>query len=144
MKRILFLGLIAFWAISGYSQQKKSPLEGTWKMVIGDPKIDVDTSFQTMMKAGQIKTFSKEYFTFVGHYERNDTVFYKGYGAGTYKLDGDRYEEHILYHNDSTLIGTKYRCLLEIRNDTLFQKCSTDNNWKLQKDFGTEKYIRLK
>jgi hypothetical protein len=113
-------------------------------MITGDPKIDADTSFQTMIKAGQIKMFSKNYFTFVGHYERNDSILYEGYGAGTYKLNGNRYEEHILYHDNKSLIGIEFRCILEIRHDTLFQKCNTDDNWKLKKNYSTEKYIRLK
>jgi len=146
MKKILFVSLIILLIIVNCTQEKKSPLEGAWKMITDDPKIDADTSFQTMMKAGQIKTFSKEYFTFVGHYERNDTVFYKGYGAGTYKLNGDKYVEHMLYHNDSTLIGTIFKALDEVRNDTLFHRYNTDvaDSWVLRKGYATEKYIRLK
>jgi len=143
MKKILFLSLIISSIIVSCTQEKKSPIEGTWKLILGNPKLDDDTSFQTMVKWGQIKTWSKEYFTFVGHYDQ-DTISFDVFGGGTYTLNGDKYEEHVIYHNDKSYIGTKYKCILEIRNDTLFQKCRMDNNWKLQEDYGTEKYIRLK
>lgn len=145
MKKLFFLSVVASLIIISCAkrQEVKSPLEGTWKMITGDSKIDTDTSFNTMAKTSQIKMWSRNYWMFVGHYERNDTVLYKGYGGGTYQLDGDRYEEHIMYHNDSTSIGTKYRCLLTIRNDTLYQKCEYDKDWKLKQDNGTEKYVRL-
>lgn len=47
---------------------------------------------------------SKEYFVFVGHFE-TDTLVVENYGGGTYKLDGDKYEEDIKYHANESLTG---------------------------------------
>ena len=87
----------------------------------------------------------KEYFTYVGHAEQ-DTVMWDLYGGGTYKLDGNKYDEHILYSFLKPLVGTKYKALLEIRNDTLFQKQNSDNadSYELRKGYTTEVYVRLK
>ena len=142
MKKSIFFGLIALIATVSCISGKKSPLEGTWRMVNIVPHQNADTSFQAFSKNGQIKTFSKEYFTFVGHTEV-DTSIYEGYGAGTYKLNGNKYVEHILYHDTKSLIGTKYKALDEIRNDTLFHTQPLDDNWKPVKGTVTEKYVRL-
>jgi hypothetical protein len=141
MKKLIFLGLIIFVTLGSYAQGKKYPLEGTWKLVAFDK--NADTTLQVMIKNGQIKTFSKKYFTFVGHFQ-DDTSTYESYGAGTYTLNGDRYVETIIYHNIKTLIGTKFKAFDIIRNDTLFHSKPVDDNWKLEKGYDTEKYVRLK
>jgi hypothetical protein len=130
MKKLIFFGLIIFMTIGSYAQGKKYPLEG-------------DTSLQAMIKNGQIKTFSKKYFTFVGHFEQGTSI-YESYGGGTYTLNGDRYEESIIYQNDKSLINKKFKALDEIRNDTLIHRYNTDDSWKLRKGYFTEKYVRLK
>jgi hypothetical protein len=141
MKKLIFFGLIIFMTIGSYAQGKKYPLEGTWKLVAFDKSID--TSLQDMIKNGQIKTFSKKYFTFVGHFEQGTSI-YESYGGGTYTLNGDRYEESIIYQNDKSLINKKFKALDEIRNDTLIHRYNTDDSWKLRKGYFTEKYVRLK
>jgi hypothetical protein len=143
MKKLIFLGLILFVTIGSYAQGKKYPLEGAWKQVGYDKQFITDTSRQAMIKNGQIKTFSKEYFTFVGHFE-GDTSIYESYGAGTYTLNGDKYEETIIYHNVKDLIGKKYKSFDLVKNDTLFHTGQLDDNWKLMKGAGTEIYVRLK
>jgi hypothetical protein len=146
MKKLIFLGLAFLLTTGAYAQEKKSPLEGAWKCIyIGGP-VTTDTSFQAIIKEGQIKMFSKRYWTFVGHFESKlDTgiYIYEGYGAGTYKLNGDKYEETIIYHNQKDLVGKKYKAIDKIRNDTLFHT-ATDDNWKIREDIANEIYVRLK
>jgi hypothetical protein len=55
-----------------------------------------------MIKNSQIKTWSKEYFTYVGHGQQ-DTIMYDFYGGGTYKLDGNKYEEHSIIPTAGTM-----------------------------------------
>jgi hypothetical protein len=143
MKKLIFLGLIVLVTIGAYGQGKKYPLEGAWKQVGYDKQFITDTSRKAMIKNGQIKMFSREYFTFVGHFE-GDTSIYESYGAGTYTLNGDKYEETIIYHNLKDLIGKKFKGLDIVRNDTLFHTRQVDDNWKLMEGGGTEIYIRLK
>jgi hypothetical protein len=147
MKKILFLSLIISLIIVSCTQQKvKSPLEGAWRCVYMGGPVSTDTSLQAMIKEGQIKMFSKEYFSFVAHFENKlDTgvYVYEGYGAGTYKLNGDKYEETIIYHNQKDLVGKKYKAIDKIRNDTLFHT-ATDDNWKINENIANEIYVRLK
>ncbi len=142
MKKLVCLVLIIALIIISCRQETKYPLEGTWKCInIG--KLSKDTSLQAMVKTGQIKTFSNKFFTFVGHYEK-DTTVYDLFGAGTYILNGNKYEEYIIYHNNKSLIGTKYKALDEIHNDTLIHRHPANDKWELGKTYSTEIYIRLK
>lgn len=146
MKKLILLFLIVLQTISIYSQEKKSALEGTWKYITGNPKVDSQKS--PLSDNGQMKTFSKEYFTFVGHVI-DGTNEYESYGGGTYTLNGNKYEETILYHNDKSLINKTFKAIDEILNDTLYHKYNNSvnnigGNWELQKGYVTEKYVRLK
>jgi hypothetical protein len=143
MKFSIFLVAIIVLVISGCITEKKSPLEGAWKQVGFDKQFITDTSLQGMIKIGQIKTFSKKYFTFVGHFA-DDTSSFDSYGAGTYTLNGDKYEEMVIFHNSKDLVGKNYKGIDKIRNDTLFHTHQVDDNWKLMEGAGTEIYVRLK
>lgn len=94
----------------------------------------------------QIKTWSKEYYTFVGFREYKTDAVYNAdrFGAGTYTIDGNRCVQTTIYHVDKTRVGTKRRILIEFRNDTLIQKDPADENWELPQSYTTEKYVRLK
>jgi len=146
MKKILFLGLIiSLIIISCIQQEVKSPIEGVWQQV-GFSSVSGDTVTNYKLPSpelgSQIKTWSKNYFTFIGTM-KIDTTDIDLYGSGTYTLNGDKYEENIIYHNDKTLIKTKYKALLEIRNDTLIQKGVLLDDWTLPRQYGIEKYVRL-
>jgi hypothetical protein len=142
MKRTIFLSLIITLIIGSCTQEKKSPIEGTWELVYANfPSIH--KTFPAEVNGGQIKTWSDGYFTFVGHFEA-DTVIGDNYGAGTYKYEGNRCEVMRLYHSNKSLVGKTNRWLIEIRNDTLIQKQPADENWNLSEGFGTEIYVRVK
>jgi len=133
------------WIIITSCKQEQNSMQGAWRMVSADTIQYTDTSFQAMIKSSQIKTWSKEYFTYVGH-DQQDTMMYDLYGGGTYKLDGNKYEEHILYSSYKPHVGTHFKALLEIRNDTLYQKFNLDSadSYELRKGYFTEVYVRLK
>jgi hypothetical protein len=144
MKKLFVLGLILSMTIGSYAQENKSPLEGTWRCVSMGAQKMTDNSFPAMIRNGTIKTFSKEYFTFVGHFD-TDTIFPDAYGAGTYTLDGNKYEEHIMFHNIKSLIDLKFKAIDEIKNDTLYHCYNTiADSWDLEEGYFTEKYVRLK
>jgi hypothetical protein len=142
MKKTIFLSLIIVMIIGSCTQEKKSPIEGTWQLVYYKPA-SIDKTFPAEIKGGQIKTWSNGYFTFVGHFEV-DTIITDNYGAGTYKFEGNRCEVVRLYHSNKSLVGQTNRWLIEIRNDTLIQKQPADENWNLPEKFGTEIYVRVK
>jgi hypothetical protein len=93
MKKTIFVFLIITMIIGGWKREKKLHIEGVWKLIYsssfnGDPTI----------KTSQIKTWLNGYYTFVGQYEKGNTPFEYKYGAGTYKLEGNRCEYTRIYH----------------------------------------------
>jgi hypothetical protein len=147
MKKTIFLSVIIALIIGSCTQEKKSPIEGIWKLTYGKwynlyPGDTLTYQFPGNMAIYHIKIFSKENFTFVGHYNK-DTLTYDNYGGGTYTLEGDRYEENVLYAGKA-IVNIKVRIILELKNDTLVQKWPADENWKLAEEYSIEKYIRLK
>jgi hypothetical protein len=64
--------------------------------------------------------------------------------VGTFTLNGNIYEETILYHFDQAYEGNKNKIWLEIRNDTLIHIFPVDNAGKPNPTrHWTEKYTRL-
>jgi len=142
MKKTIFLGLIILLIIGSCTQEKKSPIEGAWKMIYAKSRT-MEETYPAQVQGEQIKMWSKEHFTFVGHFEW-DTLSQDSYGWGTYTLNGNEYEENIKLHVTKSSIGQTVRMLIEIQNDTLIQRWPADENWVLAEEFSTEKYIRLK
>jgi hypothetical protein len=147
MKKVIFLSLVIVLIIGGCAQEKKSPIEGIWKLTYGkwynwNPGDTLTYQFPGNMAIYHVKIFSKGNFTFVGHYSL-DTLTHDNYGGGTYTLEGDRYEENVLYAGKS-IVNRKIRMIQEIKNDTIIQKWPADENWKLAEKYSIEKYIRLK
>ena len=106
----------------------------------------MDVSFPSSQLTGSgIKMWTTDCFAFVGKFQL-DTVLIDNFGWGKYKfIDGNKYEESIVLHNfDPSLEGRTLRMLLEIRNDTLIQRWSVDENWNLPEDHLIEKYVRVK
>jgi hypothetical protein len=76
---------------------------------------------------------------------KTDTTVEDGYGVGTFKLQGNRYEETITYLSYKPWEGKTIKMTLEIKNDTLIQKYPVDENGQLEKEWSNiEKYVRIK
>ena len=147
MKKVIFSTLVIALIIGGCVKEKKSPIEGMWKLTNGkwynwNPNDTLTYQFPGNMAIYQIKIFSQGNITFVGHYSL-DTLTHDNYGGGTYTLKGDRYEENLLYAGKA-IFNRKIKMLLDVRNDTLIQKWPADENWKLAENYSLEKYVRLK
>jgi hypothetical protein len=142
MKKTVLLGLIISLIIGSCTQEEKSPLEGAWKMIYAQNRT-MEETYPAQYQGDQIKMWSKEYFTFVGHFEM-DTLSQESYGWGTYTLNGSEYEENIKLHVSQSSIGQTVKMLIEIQNDTLIQKWPADENWVLADEFSTEIYVRVK
>jgi hypothetical protein len=101
MKKLVFIGLIIVLLIQGCQprQTKETiPMKGAWK-VISWERWSNDTLEFTIpgtISGSEIKIWSDKYFVFSGSYKRDTTVM-DNYGGGTFKLDGNHYEETILY-----------------------------------------------
>jgi hypothetical protein len=53
--------------------------------------------------------------------------------SGSYTLDGNKYEEQVLWHYNPAYVGNKLKMLMELKNDTLIQTFPVDENGKGKK-----------
>ncbi|HUV00147.1 MAG TPA: hypothetical protein VMW32_04200 [Bacteroidales bacterium] len=147
MKKVgFYCGLILLLTIGGCGKKESKSFQGAWQMVQMQ-RIDggkITNYFSDRYTVNQIKMWSEGHFIFVGKY-RVDTITSYRYGVGTFTLNGNLYEEDILYHFDEAYEGRKNKIWLEIRNDTLLHLFPVDNSGKPDpKTHWIEKYIRLK
>jgi hypothetical protein len=146
MKASILFCLMISMIIIGCAQQKRIPIEGAWQLVQsqGVTKDSLGNVIPVDFHPVSTKMWSESHFSFIGQWKQ-DTTIRDFYGGGTYKLEGNRYEENILYHFIKSAIGQNVKMLLELRNDTLIQTYPVDSNGQINKsDYYIEKYIRLK
>jgi hypothetical protein len=120
------------------AQDKKSSIEGAWQLVnvrsmVGDK---IMSEFPVNYTGSEIKIWTKTHWTFVGRLNKIQHS-QTNYGGGTYKLDGNKYDENVVYHSDKPYVGKNLKMLLEIKNDTLTQsyfliKMVSFLNWVIQ------------
>ena len=142
MKKTILFSLIMVLIIGSCTQEKKTPVEGAWKLVYGK-WASIDQTFPAKIKGSAIKFWSKENFAFDGQFKL-DTMVMDNYGWGTYILDGTKYTEQVILHADKVTTGKSVKLILEIKNDTLTLSYPADDNWKLAGKYSVEKYTRLK
>jgi hypothetical protein len=136
MKKSIILGLIIFLLAGGCTKQEvKSSYEGTWKVVswIAMEGDSLTWEFPGTYTGSEISIIAKNHFLWAGRYKK-DTTFVDNWGGGTYTLDGNRLEDAFLYCVDQSMVGTKRKLLLEIKNDTLTYSWPCDENWQVMKD----------
>ena len=138
MKKIVFLSLFVILIIGSCTQQQvaKSPLDGAWD-VISVRQMHGDTVSDYV--GSTLKIWSGNYYNFVGRWSLNgDTM--NSFGWGTFKLEGDRYEENLVFPAPNTI-----KMLLEIKNDTIIQTWPVDDNGVVDKsNYYVEKFVRMK
>ena len=120
---------------------------GSWQMI---KTISVENGRSQVTYPGinvgkEFKVWSGKNFIFFGRWEK-EKVITDNYGYGTYTLDGNQYEETVLYHFMPSYQGQKIRMTLEFRNDTLTQIYHpVDSAGKpIESRSSIEKFIRLK
>ena len=101
-----------------------SPLAGTWRL-ISAVTVTKGDSVPTYPVKGQemIKVINDSHFTFVRHDIKgggSKPIFDSG--AGTYKLDGDNYTEHLQYCNYREWENHDFNFKVSFKGDTLVQK----------------------
>ena len=145
MKTTLFLFLFIPLLFVSCNKPAALPHEGAWNLVYSK-SISADTvdyEFPGILTGSDMKVWTKNHFIFVGQFQM-DTTKNDSYGGGTYKLEGNRYEENILYHTYPDFIGQKINMLLEVKNDTLTQTWPVNDAGQIDKsNYVIEKYIRV-
>ncbi|MEI6898456.1 MAG: hypothetical protein WCL00_01155 [Bacteroidota bacterium] len=146
MKTILLFCLIITIAFCSCCQKKSPEIEGAWHQILhqtitGDSSV---TDFPGKSDVDATKIWSGNHFMFVARI-KTDTIVEDNYGVGTFKLEGNRYEETISILGYKPWEGKTIKMTLEIRNDTLIQTYPVDDNGKMEKEWANiEKYVRIK
>lgn len=144
MKNALLFGFVLALLLSGCKNERRLAIEGSWRMVYGEWMASDSSSFPAQIIGSQIKTWTKEYFTFVGEFKRPNQPIEAAYGGGTYTLVGKHYTENAVYQYTKAYLDNEIRIILEIKGDTLIQRWPATTDWKLPKRHCMEKYVRLR
>jgi hypothetical protein len=146
MKKVIFLELIIILIIGGCIQQKSKLPQGAWQLVSWK-NLSGDTlvrEFPVDYSGSNIVIFSEHHILSVGRFKK-DTTIINNYVGAFYTLDGNRFEETLLYSPNPDMVGHKVKQILELRNDSLIKTYPFDDNWELIKNgYSIEKYVRLK
>jgi hypothetical protein len=145
MKASIFLFSLVLFIIGSCAQPEKAAIEGSWQLVYGKwmQGDSLMGEFPGKFTVSDIKMWSKGHVLFVGWF-KSDTTVMDSYGGGTYKLDGNQYEETLQFHVWKSAVGNTVKMLVEIKNDTLIQTWPVGDNGQIDKNnFSQEKYIRL-
>jgi hypothetical protein len=146
MKTRTFYYLMIAISLIGCTQKKSLNIEGTWKMVQRQTITgnSVSTEFPGKSEIDGIKIWSGNHFMGVTEI-LTDTVITDEYVVGTYKLEGNNYEENITHIPYKPWEGMTVKMLLEVRNDTLIQTYPVDEKGQPDKNWASiEKYVRIK
>jgi hypothetical protein len=134
MKKLVYV-LALVLAVIACSQEKKSPIVGTWQGV-------AETT--DGWTGSHIKMWTENYCAYLGEY-RKDTMVFTFYGGGPYTLEGTHSVETIVYNTDKNTIGKTANMIIEIHGDTLIQKYPADENWQIDSaTCNTDIYVRIK
>jgi hypothetical protein len=123
MKAVSFCCLMALLCLNATSQIKKSDFQGAWKLIVAQ-EIDngiIRNAFSSQATFSETKIWSGNHVMFVSHYkgkkEENDD-----YGSGTWKLNGNNYEEsYTISSYKESLENKTVRIKLALKGDTLVQ-----------------------
>ncbi|MDP2335850.1 MAG: hypothetical protein Q8N05_05285 [Bacteroidota bacterium] len=146
MKLNLIYCLMIALTIGGCSQPKSSKIEGTWKLVeyrtIRGLSVVID--FPGKSDIDVTKIWSGNHFMCVGRSRiKADTTVTDWFGLGTYKLDGNKYEEKVSILFYKPWEGTTIKMKMEMKNDTLIVNYPVDDKGQMDKDWAwIEKYVR--
>ncbi|UII22296.1 lipocalin-like domain-containing protein [Fulvivirga ligni] len=127
----LFAVAAVLMCCTGNSEDKKTiktsenSIKGTWKLLTG-VTIEGQDSTSTDYTTDQefIKMINDTHFSFVRHdvnQGKDSTTAAYVSGAGTYKLEGSTYKEHLQYCNFREWEGHDFTFDVQIKNDTLVQ-----------------------
>ena len=147
MKKNMLLVLVLPLIMGSCTREKKSPLEGEWRLAY---EYEISGGISTVIYPGtsigtEIKIWSGDYWMLLGRFEQ-DSGFTQNYGGGTYRLNGNRYEEIVQFHSAPEYLDQTVKLLVEIKKDTIIQTWPVDDNGEIITSgvFYKEKWARIK
>lgn len=145
MRHIIYMVLLIAATAGGCTNLRREFPQGAWKLdqVLSVSGNKVVKYFPASNPGSDIKMWSDGHFLFVGRFQ-NDTSYTDNFGGGKYTLDGNRYEEEIVYHSRKDYIGAKVKMLMELRHDTLVQTYPVNEIGEPNRqNYFIERYVRL-
>ena len=104
------------------TQVNQLNIQGTWKLISGriiDKNSGKTTDYP--MNFQMIKIINNTHFAFFKHgINPKDSTGFDA-GGGSYKLNGNAYNEHLEYYNNKNWEGKTFDFKLSFTNDTLIQ-----------------------
>ena len=141
---ILILTITLFYISNVYSQDFS--IEGTWRQVSMEIYQDGYITSKSINSGAdqQLKSWSKNYFLFVGKTisDKGETSY--AFGNGTYNLSGNHYNEEINVHVSPDYEGLKLKLHMELKNDTLIQIFPVKFDYSFDKsNCWIEKFVKV-
>jgi hypothetical protein len=106
-------------------EEKRIPLEGTWKLVSGTLIEKSDTKVTDYTRdLAMIKIINATHFSFLNHdlkQGKDSTAMFVA-GGGRYILADDQYTEYLEFCSDRAWEGHTFQFTVKIQNDTLVQQ----------------------
>ena len=106
MKKTLIISVTLLLLLAGCSQEPANPVVGAWELIYAKQVVNDTTTatFPGDYQGSQVKMWCNNYWMFVGEFTQ-DTITTKGFGGGSYTLEGLVYKETIKYHSTADLRG---------------------------------------
>ena len=153
LKNLPLLLILALCACNqpkaNHQSTDRQPIAGTWQLLTDRIITKGDTVNTFPVKGssqGMIKMYNGTHFAFFMHDTSHGKVKTPVYdtGAGTYKLTGTDYSEHLEYCNYRDWENRDFKFKLTIRNDTLTQRgIERIDSLKVNHEI-VETYVRIK
>jgi hypothetical protein len=146
MKKIAILSSLLLIAAAGCKQEPLNPVIGAWDLIYAKQVVNdsVISTFPGSYQGSQVKMWCNNYWMFVGDFSQ-DTLKTKGFGGGSYTLEGIVYKETIRYHSSDDYTGKTLRMRIVVANDTLIQVWPANETGEVDKsNYNSEKYVRVK
>ena len=139
MKRLVFTLLVL--ALIGCKNQPNKII-GTWKMIYAET-IENDTlKIKNLENTEFIKIINHTHFAFFNQQNNSSENFYGG--SGTYKLNGNNYEETLSFTAVEAIRNHKFQFKVYVKGDSLIQTGLEEIKAAGINRMITEKYIRIK
>ena len=146
MKKTFYVSILLMFLIAACKQEPVNPVIGAWDLIYAKQVVNDTTAsvFPGDYKGSQVKMWSDNYWMFVGEFSQ-DTITEKGFGGGSYTLEGLVYKETIKYYSSADYVGQTLRMRIVVQNDTLIQVWPADEMGEIDKsNYTSEKYVRVK
>lgn len=133
-------------SIISCNQQKKHPIEGTWKLLKGTLIENGDTVITDYTKnISFIKIINSSHFSFLQHdlkKGKDSTVVFSS-GGGKYTINDSLYTENLEYCSARAWEGNNFKFSYLIQNDTLVQKGIEKIENQGINRINIEKYVKI-